>query len=250
MATSHQHPATTSLIQRDRHGDDHKNWCTEGYCKSGGALISGDYTQIHHRICVAQMKDSYISDQLDDTGQMEFITECLKLTDWDINKDHNTVGLPRKRAFSDPTAPSGGSGPAGFGVWPCHQVEHNLYNDQLNIDLDNNVWQKVLKNRATCKDCKKECNINAASVAEQLKQESKRLMTFLTDRGHGTNCGMATPQTTGWAWSNRAKIPNDWYKPFSMSPTTIAARKPPPDPTSLTDSALRSYCNNVMFSCF
>jgi hypothetical protein len=195
------------------------------------------------------MKDAYISDQVNDTDQMEFLTECLKLTDWDINKDHNTVGLPLKRAFSDPAAPKS-PGSADFGVWPCHQVEHNLYNDQLDIDLNANVWQQVLKKRETCTQCNKECNIKAASVVTELKNESIRLLTFLTARGHGTNCGMASPQTTGWAWTSRDKIPNDWYKPFSMSPTTIAARKPPPDPTNFTDSALRSYCKMVMFSCF
>jgi hypothetical protein len=94
MGTSHQHPATKSLIQRERQGDNHKQWCTEGY-KAATAPRSGDFTQIHHRICVAQMKDANISEQVDDTGQMEFIRECLKLTDWDINKDHNTV-QPRR----------------------------------------------------------------------------------------------------------------------------------------------------------
>ena len=246
MATSHQHPATKSQIQRDRKGDNHKQWCTLGYCKSAGTLISGDYTQIHHRICVQQMKDADISAKVKDTGQMEFIVECLKLTDWDINQDHNTVGLPRKRAFADPAAPTA-PGPAGFGVWPCHQVEHNLYNAQLQTDLNRNVWQQVLENREMCTECNKECNIKAASVVTQLKGESKRLLTFLTERGHGTNCGMATPQPTGWAWPNRHSIQKDWYKPFSMSPTTIAVRLPPPNPTSLTDSGLRSYCNNVMF---
>jgi hypothetical protein len=129
-------------------------------------------------------------------------------------------------------------------------VEHNLYNDQLDIDLNSNVWQQVLKKREMCTECNKECNIKAASVVAELKNESTRLLTWLTARGNGTNCGMASPQTTGSAWINRQSIPNDWYRPFSMSPTTIAPRKPPPDPTSLTDSALRSYCNTVMFSCF
>jgi hypothetical protein len=129
-------------------------------------------------------------------------------------------------------------------------VEHNLYNDQLTIDLDTNIWQKVLKNRTKCKACKTECNIKAVKVVTQLKAESKRLLGFLTERGNGLNCGMAKPRTTGWAWPNRHSIPKDWYKPFSMSPTTIAVRLPPGNPNSLTDSALRSYCKNVMFSCF
>src|ERR1035438_4023278 len=146
MATSHQHPATDSIVQLDREGDNHKVWCTEGYFETvAGSAVSGEFCQIHHLLCVGKLKDSSISDQVKSTVKMEFLRECLKLTDWDINKEYNTVGLPLKPAFIHQGAPGGWDG------WPCHQVEHNTYSAQVESDLNTNVWQLVLKKQKKCR---------------------------------------------------------------------------------------------------
>jgi hypothetical protein len=237
MDPKHKHPATSSIVQLDRHQMDHKEWCSDGYYETvAGSPISGEFSQIHHLLCVGKLKDSSISDQVNSTVKMEFLRECLKLTDWDINESYNTVGLPLKPAFIHLGAPSGWDG------WPCHQVEHNTYEDQVEMDLNANVWVQVLKLQKKCKDCKKKCNINAEGIETQLTNESQRWRDFLSNRGKGLNVGT---NSTAWCWKNRKSIKGSWYKPFSMNPGKPAKRECPDD--RVPPQTIQDYCSELMF---
>jgi hypothetical protein len=226
----HKRSSKKSLIQRNRKGRVHIDNCGEGYHNA-----SGYFTQIHHIVCISSIANATISDKVQDKGQTEFVRECLKLTKWDINDAPNTVGLPLKRAFVHKGAPGGWDG------WPCHQVEHPSYTEKVSDKLYENVWVKVLKKRAKCKDCKKECNINAASVLQELNTESKTWLSFLRNRGNGSDSGQ---KGTAYCWTNRATNVN-WYIPFSMNPDGATFRNAPPD---WKKGKLSSYCSDVMFS--
>src|SRR5579871_6021082 len=107
----HTRSSKKALIKRNRNGREHINSCDKGYFQA-----SSKFTQIHHIVCVSSMSDATISKLVADRGKMEFIRECLKLTNWNINDDLNTVGLPLKRAFVKKP-------PAEWNGWPCHQVD-------------------------------------------------------------------------------------------------------------------------------
>jgi hypothetical protein len=229
----HKRSSKKSKITRIRKGMVHKTNCDEGYYKASKA-----YTQIHHMVCISSMTNATIADKVKDKGKSEFIQECLKLTDWDINAKPNVVGLPLKRAFVAPAAPPGWDG------WPCHQVEHPSYTNKVSSNLNTNVWQIVLKLRQKCQNCGTECNINAKTVETELGDESDFWMDFLKDRGTGADSGQ---KGTAHCWTNRKSNIN-WYIPFSMNPGKATFRAAPKDPTSLSFSALGKYCSEIMFS--
>jgi hypothetical protein len=226
----HKRSSRKSLLRRNRNGREHINNCVEGYSNA-----SGYFTQIHHIVCISSMSNATIFDEIQDKGQTEFVRECLKLTNWNINDEPNTVGLPLKRAFVHKSAPSGWDG------WPCHQVEHPSYTDKVSTYLNDNVWQQVLRKRKKCTQCGTECNINATSVLTELNGESKFWMSFLRNRGNGSDSGQ---KGTAYCWANRALIPK-WYIPFSMNPDGATPRKAPPD---WKKGTLSNYCSDVMFS--
>src|ERR1700680_968773 len=167
-----------SKIVRHKQGNKHIKACKAA--KKGYYQPSKDFTQIHHIVCLSSMTNATIDGLVKDKGKMEFIRECLKLTKWNINAAINTVGLPLKRAFVKKAAAA-----AEWNGWPCHQVEHNpQYTKAVSQRLYDIVWYEVLLNRTKCKDCQKECNINAASVEEELNGESEYWLEFLEERGH------------------------------------------------------------------
>ena len=223
----HKRSSRKSEIKRNRNGREHINNCGEGY------LASHKFTQIHHIVCVSSMSNATIASLVKDKGKMEFIRECLKLTSWNINEEPNLVGLPLKRAFVKKPA-------AEWDGWPCHQVDHNpAYTRGVSERLNAKVWQKVLENRKKCKDCNKECNINAESVAAKLIKESEYWMEFLTERG-------TDPKSTAFCWKNRLSMKDTWYIPFSMDPGDPPAREPPPELEDARTS-LKNYLKEVIF---
>jgi hypothetical protein len=227
----HTRSSKKGLIKRVRKGMVHKTNCTEGYFKA-----SKSFTQIHHIVCISSMTNATIATEVQDKGQTEFVRECLKLTNWDINAKPNVVGLPLKRAFVHKGAPGGWDG------WPCHQWEHPAYTDKVSTKLNDNVWQKVLKKRKKCTDCGTKCNINAASVQKELNDESKDWLRFLRERGNGTDSGQ---KGTAACWKGRKNNVN-WYIPFSMNPDGATFRNAPPDWDGT--GSLTKYCSDVMFS--
>jgi hypothetical protein len=181
------------------------------------------------------MSNATISDLVDDKGQTEFVRECLKLTNWNINDEPNTVGLPLKRAFvKKPNVEWNG--------WPCHQVDHNpLYTDAVSERLNSKVWQKVLKNRKKCTTCGTKCNINAQSVESQLKRQSKYWRTFLSGRGK-------EQRGTARCWKDRKDIPDQWYIPFSMDPSDDPPKRAVPEDWDGRGKTLQNYLSKLMFA--
>lgn len=231
----HKRSSKKSLIVRNRKGRTHIDNCKAA--QYGYYQPSGYFTQIHHIVCISSMSNATISELIVDKGQTEFVRECLKMTQWDINAAPNTVGLPLKRAFVHPGAPT------AWDNWPCHQVEHPAYTDKVSVQLHDNVWIKVLKKRAKCKDCGTECNIKAASVQKQLEDESTHWLEFLYARGSGAD---SNQNGTAYCWKNRDSIVT-WYVPFSMNPDGATFRRPPTDFKGKL-SKLSEYCSEVMFS--
>ena len=226
----HQRSSQKSKIQRNRQGRTRIDNCGTGYYNQ-----TRSFRQIHHIVCISSMSNATIKDLISDKGQMEFIRECLKLTNWDINDEPNTVGLPLKRAFVKKE-------PAGWNGWPCHQVDHNpYYTDGVSVRLKKKVWLKVLKKRKQCTTCNTKCNINAASVEKQLNAESKHWRTFLTRRGR-------SKLGTAYCWKKRHSVPDVWYIPFSMHPAKPPRRDPPPDWDSLTET-LKEYLSGIFAKC-
>jgi hypothetical protein len=189
----------------------------------GDDSITYYYREVHHVVCVHCMTDATISEMMEnDSDKLQTITDCLDLTKWDINDDHNTVGLPKKSAFYEYK-------PSQWGGWPCHQVDHNVnggYTEQVSLFLKVNVWDVVIETA-------KECEFEPESLEELLKDCSDFWYDFLKTRG-GENGG------TAYCWKHRFEIADGthknksvkqpWYHPFSMHPDTPTERKPPPDP--------------------
>jgi hypothetical protein len=225
----HTRSSKKSLIKRSRNGREHIVNCDKGYFKA-----SHEFTEIHHMVCVSSMSDATIRKLVADSGKMEFIRECLKLTDWNINAEPNTVGLPKKPAFVKRNS-------SDWNGWPCHQVDHNpLYTKAVSSRLNKQVWQEVLKNRTKCKDCKKECNINASSVQTQLEGESDFWHDFLDTRGEEEG-------GTAFCWKHRKSIPDVWYIPFSMDPSDAPPKRDPPPEWDGLSSTLKNYLSKIMF---
>jgi hypothetical protein len=226
-----------SLIVVNKQGGKHITLCKAK--ERGYYQPSKTFTQIHHIICLTCMTNARISKSVKDKGKMEFIRECLKLTDWNINDagDHNgesnVVGLPLKRAFV--TKPS-----ADWDGWPCHQVEHNVYIKEVSVQLNKQVWTRVLRSRKKCTECSTECFINAKSIKTELSNQSQSLYEFLDDRGKDKG-------GTAVCWRDRQTAKKKiWYFPFSMAETP-KPRDPPKDWKDVRGS-LRNYLSQVMFA--
>ena len=149
--------------------------------------------------------------------EFAFIRLCLAVTDWDINKKPNTVGLPLKKAYYKKKRLAERM---AWNGWPCHQVDHDLYYQDVSKYLHKNVWQPLLKNR-------KPCEFDAKAVLSELNDGSDHFYAFLEERGHECGGTMA-------CWDNRMNtaLASTWFIPFSMGVNSIRPRKPP---SSLSD---------------
>jgi hypothetical protein len=224
MATNHLKKVNNPDLVRGRVDDTHIKRCNRGYGNS--PKISYEYREVHHVLCVHSLTDATISALMQNDGtQLERIKDCLNLTKWNINDDHNTVGLPKKTAFYKYASSS------GWGEWPCHQVDHNVnggYTEEVSGFLKTNVWDTV-------EETSKGCKFKAKSFEQLLKDCSQFWYDFLESRGKEDG-------GTAYYWDNRfgiadgtKKAANKWYYPFSMHPNTPTPRKPPPDPKKASE---------------
>jgi hypothetical protein len=162
-------------------------------CSSGfvTGLWQAHHVACHHAVDGREIEDEYL----------EYVENCLWITEWDLNASDNLVGLPVNIQYRM----SNGEVPVNY----CsHQVDHNTsggYTDECKQWLKDNLWD-------TLKDKKKKHEVTAKSIASTLKKCTSTFKTKLTKRGK-RNGGTKT------CWKNRFKdsYENKWYHPFSMA---------------------------------
>jgi hypothetical protein len=162
------------------------------------------------------MQDGHISDTLPDPNDLSFIKKCLKITKWDINAKENNIGLPLKTAFFVKPNDS-------WDNFPCHQIDHDIYTEEIKTSLYNNIWSSLLKDR-------EECDIDPRSIQAELEWESSTWRDFLESRGRGDHSGGNNAKT---CWNHRkGKLESIWYIPFSMALDPAPRTAPPNLPSS------------------
>lgn len=196
--------------------DGYKDACKDGYKSSGTTRIRGknrSYFQVHHVLCLSCLTDSSI-----EMGNKSYIEKCMKLTEWDINKPPNLLGMPIKLAY---LADEGN--PKWDGI-PCHQVEHPIYTDNIRMWINSEIWANLNTNVAAC-------DVNGKDIAGLLEAGSDLWRGELKARGkeHGG---------TRQCWIHRdGKKRSVWYIPFSMNIFgTPTPRQPFPESKRLNKS--------------
>jgi hypothetical protein len=208
-------------IKRYRSGDDHVHACQKGYA------APSPYTNTHHVITISSMADGTISTQLNSNQpQIDFIMKCLKKTVWDINAAGNLVRLPMKEVWRNELL-----APPGWDKHPCHQVDHYIYNREVNDDLKTNVWECSIENA-------KECNFRSKSFAGALRARQKHLLSELNRKGNREG-------GTKFCWDNCDKMPTTWYMPFSMADAPNRRSPPAKKPSSGMASYLQAIFKSI-----
>jgi len=213
-------PPEPPLIHRNRNGDEHITNCGTGYLPGRPRPDWSTYSNIHHIVCISCMADGTIEAKVGDKDQFEFIKKCLAFTNWNINAGPNCVGLPKKAAYVDTLASP------GWGVWPCHQVDHPSYLDKVSVYLNDTIW-------LMCQNVAQDCKVTGEAIATALTQASKFWLAKLSNR------------PTAAAWATRKQNPKTWYIPFSMDQDNPSERKPPPDWTGLSASSMLSRLSEL-----
>lgn len=219
--SNHKGKVEDPELVRGRRGRTHITRCSRGYISP-----SYIYKEVHHVLCIHSVTDATIAEQLGDDEDVQRIKDCLDLTNWNINDSHNTVGLPKKRAFYKYPG-------TDWDGWPCHQVDHNVadgYTETVGTDLKTHVWEPVL-------EVAEDCEFEAKALEDLLKARSDHWYGFLDGRGK-ENAG------TAFCWKHRfeidqgkvsdPRVTKPWFHPFSMHPGDPTERKPPPDEGSFT----------------
>ena len=195
---THQKDPVNWAIKRHRNGREHIDACKEGYYQTTHL-----YMQVHHILPIESLANATIEAQLQDVEKFNFILKCMMVTDWKINAVGNVVGLPLKRVLWAPLAPP------GWTAWPCHQVDHNpKYNMEVCNDLKSKVWNIAIENA-------EECYVNGTDLATALSGRSDWWQTELERRA--TRGGPADDKGVAYCWEHREKLPDTWYRPFSMA---------------------------------
>jgi hypothetical protein len=173
------------------------------------------------------------STEADDSDQAAYIRVCFSFTDWDINKDHNMLGLPVLKSYVLAYKDMDGGGKqagkqefkhlekyltkppvlkAGVEVsaphnLPCHQPVnwgHIDYTKEVDTELKKRIW-KTLKRSD-------EKHVSAKVIAGELGPLASEFSGKLTERGcreGGTSLN--------WRERHNPERENSWFHPFCMS---------------------------------
>jgi hypothetical protein len=177
-------------------------------CKDAGNGWNSETTrrsEVHHILCehsLARWKDQFKGD----TAKTTYIDNCLWITDWDINKKDNLIGLPRNRQFREVY------GNLSESAWqpvnlPSHQVDHNTadgYTTEVGKWLKAQIWDKL-------EEAKGDHKADAETIKKQLEDGSSHFLDLLRKRGAregGTKMGWKLRFDKGYE--------KKWYQPFSM----------------------------------
>ncbi|WP_437292913.1 hypothetical protein [Sorangium sp. So ce426] len=213
MSNRHMEEANGWKFKRHRDGDKHEKNCSDGYYRTltirdGTEKTRGErrVTEIHHVLCVHACSDETFPPTFTQE-RIGFIHKLLAITDWDINGSGNNIGLPKKWAYVlDP------GNTTQWGGLPCHQVDHDIYLDALELWMAENVWDKIEENKQQ-KKCEK---MAPESVKELFECGSIEWKKFLKKRGtdHGGTKACLDYCLTG---SNDPAKESVWHIPFSMA---------------------------------
>jgi hypothetical protein len=194
-------------FKRARHDPEHIKNCDSGYRAEG-------HCQVHHLLCVHACSDAKLEDDW-----VEPIHEFLAAGKWDINAAHNTIGLPKKSAYverPDDSALGSAEAPAGWGLLPCHMIDHNpTHTTEVANWVAANIWDK-LKSAKKNEQCG---NTEAPNITKMFENGSDFFRGELTRRG-AREGGTKKVIERGFA-------SDAWYHPFSMAECP-APRRPPP----------------------
>jgi len=163
---------------------------TEGF-------IIGEW-ESHHIACDHAITGREISG---DPDTVQYVEDCLWITDWNLNNPDNLIGLPTNLQYVE----SIGKEPINY----CsHQVDHNTnggYTDECKQWLKNNVWDKL-------NDKREKHDVNAENIKKALEKCTTTFKRKLKRRGR------REPGTIiGWEKRFEDGYKNFWYLPFSMA---------------------------------
>lgn|SRR5262245_5718653 len=197
------------LWEQDSHRSVSKG-NSSGFC--GGT--PGVHWQSHHIVCISSMGSRVAKDAATKTK----LEESLYITDWNINKDPNMIGLPQRCQFrqsygaAEETAlKTPAAGPAAWAAAtptnkPSHNNDHNTtdgYTDEVTKYLQAEIWDKFDANKG-------DHNADAKWLKDQLEAASRHFQSVLLERG-------ARDPGTVNAWQQRFTLVPGWVAPFSMA---------------------------------
>jgi hypothetical protein len=220
MGTTHQEDPKDWKFKRTRTQRDHIDNCTDGYCEPKGRVPN--VLEIHHALCVHACSDATLPKNLSD-DELEYIRSCLAITVWDIDAAANTIGLPRKWAYVKDVENA-----TGWNGYPCHQVDHDLYLEAVELYVTDNIWNPLKKAKK-----KKKCeSVTSASVVALFNAGSKQWKGFLTARGNEYG---GTKRCLDYCLKDQRDpiLESCWHIPFSMSPGAARRRAKPKAKTTL-----------------
>lgn len=207
----------------------HKNYKTS--CKNGKRGFLGPRHEAHHIIPQTAIEESIADSKKD----QRYIADVQWITDWNINRPQNMIGLPTYHSYDQYyqgrarlVGPSGsdkakelvdwfnsafslatrqrwlkafvGGSPENYPIHNPVNWGHTAYNAKVKDDLKQLVWGPL-------NDKKKQHQLDAKTVEGELGNLETDWHDHLTGRG-------ATNQTL---WDRRLDpTDNGWHKPFTM----------------------------------
>jgi hypothetical protein len=189
------------LWEQDSHRD-----VSRGNGKGFIGGTPGVHWQSHHIVCVSSMGSRIAKD----AATKLKLEKSLYITDWNINKAPNMIGLPQRCQYRL----SYGGAEDGITNWrvvtpknkPSHNNDHNTtdgYTDEVSKYLQENIWDKFDASKGDHK-------ADATWLKGQLEDASKHFEELLIERGK------RDPGTVK-AWKDRFNLQPGWEDPFSMA---------------------------------
>jgi hypothetical protein len=213
---SHKKDPPGSVFKRNRNGRVHIDNAREGF----DDLYP--FMQVHHILPVECLAEETINKNLEKDAA-QFIRNCLKITDWDINAEPNLVRMPVKAVYWLPDKHVN-----NWDKYPCHLVDHNpYYNDEVTEDLSK-MWKNLHGNA-------EECEVDETTMQTALEAKSRKWLRFLATRAKRAG-------GVGHCWKNKDTLA-DWYHPFSMADPP-QPRQPPKSWDELEES-LKEYVKGL-----
>jgi hypothetical protein len=202
-------------------------------CRGCGHGYHGGLWQAHHVLPGVALQKATIESQVNNAKKAEYIENCKWITDWNLNKPYNMMGLPTiwDYIIAEKITQTAGSDsevirlsdyrskliqslvkalgknfvePENF---PAHNPVswgHVVFNNEVKDNLTVNIWDVL--------DEKKEKHkINPENIQSKLNKAAKQFMTKLTNRGKRQG-------GTAKNWPKRFETGNTtWFHPFSMA---------------------------------
>jgi hypothetical protein len=146
------------------------------------------------------------------------LEQSLYITDWNINKKPNMIGLPQRcqfrQSYGGAEAAALTNAAAGATAWkaatpinkPSHNNDHNTtggYTEEVSTYLQTNIWDKFDASKG-------DHNADAKWLKDQLEAASSHFQDILLARG-------ARSPGTVKAWQQRFTLTPGWEDPFSMA---------------------------------